>query len=76
MQEYNAKRLFQSNDLVKVVVQPSGDNRGWTLTLVSSNGDKHMLNTKRSAGPRVFKTSDACLRCCARIGFNAVSVML
>ena len=76
MQEREARLLSESNDLEKVVIQPSSDNKGWTLKLVANNGDEHMLNSKRSKEPRVFKTSDACLRCCSRIGVNAANVNL
>jgi hypothetical protein len=76
MQEREARLLSESNDLEKVVIQPTTENNGWTLQLVAKNGDHHMLNSKRSKEPRVFKTSDACLRCCSRIGINTATVAL
>ena len=76
MQEREARLLFESNDLEKVIIQPSSDKKGWTLRLVAKNSDEHMLNSKRSKEPRVFKTSDACLRCCSRIGVQSASVAI
>jgi len=76
MQEREAKHLQKSNELEKIVIQPSGDNKGWTLKLIAKDGDAHMLRSKRGKGPRVFKTSDACLNCCAHIGASFISVEL
>ena len=76
MQEREARLLSESGDLEKVVISPTNDNAGWTLKLVARNGDEQMLNSKRSKEPRVFKTSDASLRCCLRIGVNEANVSL
>lgn len=76
MQEREARLLFESGDLKKVVIAPTGDSIGWTLQLVANNGDEQMLNSKRSKEPRVFKTSDASLRCCLRIGVSEAHVSL
>lgn len=76
MQEREARLLKESGDLAKVVIQRSGDNKGWTIKLVAQNSDEQMLNSKRSREPRVFKTSDAALRCCQRIGVNLAMVDL
>lgn len=76
MQEREARLLCESGDLERVVIAPTEDNRGWTLKLVAKNGDEQMLNSKRSKDPRVFKTSDASLRCCLRIGVSEASVSL
>jgi len=76
MQEREARLLSESGDLEKVVISPTSDNAGWTLKLIAKNGDEQMLNSKRSKDPRVFKTSDASLRCCLRIGVNQASVNL
>jgi len=76
MQEREARLLKESGDLDKVVIGRSGDNRGWSMQLVAKNGDAQMLNSKRSKDPRVFKTSDAALRCCLRIGVNSAVVAI
>ncbi len=76
MQEREARLLSESGDLKKVVISPTDDNAGWTLKLIAENGDEQMLNSKRSKEPRVFKTSDASLRCCLRIGISEASVHL
>jgi len=74
MQEREARLLSESNDLEKAIIQPSANQQGWTLKLIAKNGIEDMLNSKRSKEPRVFKTSDACLRCCSRIGITSASV--
>jgi len=76
MQEREARLLSESNDLDKVIIQPATEDNGWTLKLIAKNGVEHMLNSKRSKDPRVFKTSDACLRCCSRIGISSANVAL
>ncbi len=76
MQEREARLLKESGDLEKVVISRSSDDKGWSMKLVANNGDAQMLNSKRSKEPRVFKTSDAALRCCLRIGANTASVDL
>jgi len=76
MQEQEARLLLESGDLDKVIISPTTDEAGWTLKLVAKNGDEQMLNSKRSKDPRVFKTSDASLRCCLRIGVNQATVSL
>ena len=76
MQEREARLLSGSNDLEKIVIRASANSNGWILTLVEKNGDVHQLNSKRSKEPREFKTSDACLRCCTRIGITSINVVL
>jgi len=76
MQEREARLLKESGDLDKVVIGRSMDRKGWSMKLVAKNGDAQMLNSKRSKDPRVFKTSDAALRCCLRIGVNNAVVAI
>jgi hypothetical protein len=76
MQEREAKILFESNDLKNVVVQPSNGKPGWHISFVDKNDTTRFLVSKRSTDPRLFKTSDAALRCCARIGFHQVEVIV
>jgi len=76
MQEREARLLKESGDLEKVVISRSADEKGWSMKLVAKNGDGQMLNSKRSKDPRVFKTSDAALRCCQRIGVDVATVDL
>ena len=72
MQEREAKLLFESNDLKNVIIQPSQAKPGWTVSFIDGDEKPEYLVSKRSADPRLFKTSDAALRCCARIGFHQV----
>lgn len=73
MQEREAKLLCKSNDLVSISV--SNNNTGWIIKILEKNKqDSDYLISKRSTDPRTFKTSDAALRCCHRIGFNKVEV--
>ena len=76
MQEREARLLFESNDLKTVIVESSSQNDGWTITLVDNNGKGQFLVSKRSTEPRLFKTTDAALRCSVRIGFHQVEVRL
>ena len=68
--------LFESNDLKTVIVEPTESSSGWTIMMVDKNDNRQFLVSKRSADPRLFKTTDAALRCCVRIGFNQVEVKL
>jgi len=74
MQEREAKILFQSSDLNNAIIQQSNGKPGWHVSFVDRNGNNQYLVSKRSTDPRLFKTSDAALRCCARIGFHQVEV--
>ncbi len=73
MQEREAKLLCKSNDLVSISV--SNMPSGWVIQILEKNKhDPDYLISKRSTDPRMFKTSDAALKCCNRIGFNKVEV--
>ena len=77
MQEREAKLLRKSNDLDAVMVYPEPNNKGWCIRFTSkSKNEEFHLESKRNPDPRVFKTSDAALRCCQRIGFEHVDVEL
>jgi len=76
MQEREARLLYESGDLETIVIQRSKNENGWTLRLKTKNGDEQMLNSKRSKSPRIFKTSDASLRCCLRIGESKATIVL
>ena len=76
MQEREARLLSESGELDKIIIRQAEENVGWTIKLVSKNGNEQMLHSKRSKSPRIFKTSDASLRCCQRIGVNEANVIL
>ncbi len=76
MQEREAKLLYKSNDLDSVIIEQTEDKRGWVIRMVEKNQSQHFLVSKRGDSARVFKTSDAALRCCARIGFHQVEVAM
>ena len=76
MQEREAKLLNKSNDLVSLVVEQASDKQGWLIRLTEKNQSSHYLVSKRGDSPRVFKTSDAALRCCERIGFHQIEVVM
>lgn len=74
MQEREAKLLCKSNDLVSISVSKA--DAGWIIKILEKNKqDSDYLISKRSTDPRTFKTSDAALRCCNRIGFSKVEVI-
>ena len=76
MQEREARLLNESNDLKMVIVEASSQGKDWVIKLVDNNDNGQFLVSKRSTEPRLFKTSDAALRCCMRIGFDQVEVKL
>ena len=77
MQEREAKLLHKSNDLKGIVISQSPDKKGWYLRLIENNDTSHFLVSKRDDNkPRLFKTSDAALRCCLRIGMGTVEVFM
>ena len=76
MQEREARLLFESNDLKAVIVEPTESSNGWTIMMIDNNENHQFLVSKRSDDPRLFKTTDAALRCCTRIGFSQVEVKL
>jgi len=76
MQEREAKLLNKSSDLAAIVIEQTDDKKGWVIKLTEKNQTTHYLVAKRGDAPRVFKTSDAALRCCERIGMHQVEVSL
>ena len=76
MQEREAKLLSKANDLQSLVIEQTSDKKGWLIRLTENNQSSHYLVAKRGDAPRVFKTSDAALRCCERIGFHQVEVVM
>ena len=77
MQEREAKLLRKSSDLKGIVITQSPDKKGWYLKLIKNNETSHFLVSKRDDNkPRLFKTSDAALRCCLRIGIGQVEVFM
>lgn len=76
MQEREAKLLFKSNDIKLVTIIKSPNNEGWNILLETITGEQQPLVSKRSTDAREFKTSDAALRCCLRIGVDKVEVKL
>lgn len=78
MQEREALLLMESNELVRLVVCREASHAGWIIKMdtKSSPNNQHTLATKREKTQRVFKTSDAALRWCKKIGFDEVTVSL
>lgn len=75
MQEREAKMLFKADDLDAVYIYSAELDNGWCIAIKDKlQPAPHDLVSKRSPQPRVFKTSDAALRCCQRIGFNQVEI--
>ena len=78
MQEREAIILMESHDLSKLVVSRENQENGWIIHIhIKSPANKQdTLDTKREKTPRIFKTSDAALRWCKKIGFNEATVTL
>lgn len=49
---------------------------GWIVLLQTTRGETIALENKRGRSIRLFKTSDAALRWCQRIGFREISINL
>ena len=77
MQEREALLLMESNELTRLSVRRHANLSGWVILIhTSSNSNEQALVTKRGKTQRIFKTSDAALRWCKKIGFNEVNVIL
>lgn len=77
MQEREAFLLMESNELTRLTVSRQPTPSGWVINIhtTHNNGDQ-ILVTKRGKTNRIFKTSDAALRWCKKIGFDEVIVHL
>lgn len=77
MQEREALLLMESKELTRLTVRRQQNGSGWIIIIHTSNNDSEQaLVTKRGKTNRIFKTSDAALRWCKKIGFNEVNVVL
>lgn len=77
MQEREALLLMESNELTRLTVRRHTNTPGWVILIqTSSNPGEQALVTKRGKTNRIFKTSDAALRWCKKVGFNEVNVIL
>ena len=78
MQEREAIALKKSGDLANLSVYRQPKSRGWIIKLhtKSAGGREVPLVTKREKTSRVFKTSDAALRWCKKIGFSELTILL
>lgn len=76
MQEREARLLFNSKNLTEAKIEQSRDKAAWTIRFIDKSQQSHHLVSKREDTPRKFITSDAALRCCLRIGFKQVEVII
>jgi len=76
LQERDITGRVASGEVRTVVVQRDRERAGWLAKLITHAGDEVYLETKRGREVRLFKTSDAVLRWCGRIGFREVTVYL
>lgn len=74
MRELEAKLLCNDNDIRELMIQHSAADNGWILNLVSNDGVKHTLISKRAKTPRIFKTLDACVNRCQRISLANIQI--
>jgi hypothetical protein len=78
MQEREAFVLMESKELTRLAVSRQQNSSGWIINIYTThnnNGDQTLV-TKRGKTNRIFKTSDAALRWCKKIGFDEVTVHL
>jgi len=77
MQEREVGFLLESGDLNGVAISHQSADQGWVITLTTKTDvAKHTLVTKREKTHRLFRTSDAALRWCKKLGINEVTVYL
>lgn len=74
LQEREIIFRYAAGEFSNAVLSPDHERKGWTLSLTMNSGEVVKLETKRGVEIRLFKTSDAALRCCQRIGFVEVTV--
>ena len=76
MQEREASTQFTSDGIHKAVLEHDPVREGWTIHFFLTDGTRVPLENKRGRCIRLFKTSDAALRWCQRIGFREVFINL
>ncbi len=75
MQEREAILRFAEGEIRRVALNRDSERGGWTIRLQVS-GDSIPLENKRGRSVRLFKTSDAALRWCQRLGCEEVQVFV
>lgn len=76
MQEREASAQFAGGKIRTAILEPDPEREGWTLHFPMADGTRQPLENKRGRCVRLFKTSDAALRWCQRIGFREVRISL
>jgi len=78
MKEREAILLKASGELSGMIIRRDKNDSGWVVTLTPKANSKPCLelSTKRGKTPRIFKTSDAAIRWCQKIGFGETIVIL
>jgi hypothetical protein len=76
VQEREAAAQFASGNVNAAVLQQDTLREGWTVHFLMADGERIPLENKRGRCIRLFKTSDAALRWCRRIGFREVRIHL
>ncbi|MCA1804629.1 MAG: hypothetical protein LC646_04635 [Xanthomonadaceae bacterium] len=76
MQEREASAQFASGDIRAAVLEQDLVREGWTVYFLMRDEGKVPLENKRGRCIRLFKTSDAALRWCQRIGFREIRINL
>jgi hypothetical protein len=76
VQEREAAAQFASGEIRSAVLEQDRVREGWTVHFPMPDGGKVPLENKRGRCIRLFKTSDAALRWCQRIGFREVRINL
>lgn len=76
VQEREAAAQFSSGGIVAILLKQDPGRGGWTLVFQMRDGERIPLENKRGRCIRLFKTSDAALRWCQRIGFREARIQL
>lgn len=76
MQEREATVQFADGGIIAAILEQDPVREGWTIAFRMRDGERIPLENKRGRCVRLFKTSDAALRWCRRIGFREVRIQL
>jgi hypothetical protein len=76
VQERDATVQFSNGGIIAAILQQDPVRGGWTVCFQMQDGGQIPLENKRGRCIRLFKTSDAALRWCQRIGFREIRIQL
>ncbi len=76
VQERDVSVKVVNGEISAATIIRQDEPSGWIIQLLGMNEDPIPLENKRGRSIRLFKTSDAALRWCGRMGFSEATVCL